>query len=476
MKYKRRDVFLDILILIVIAVFVFYGKKLNLNDTVLLKLTFLFITVNTLFLFLFDGIYFNIKGINFSFKQDFGSISKSIFISACVLLFIFILNINWRNPQYLQKLFMFESFLWISLVFLRFMEFAFIHNRKKILVIIYARKAILKSIYDDINSCIDKRWVLLSFSEDNRFMSLSRFNQDDIERIQKEEFDNNICFDVERIKKIITRKEFLPVVVIDQYMQNREAVINLIPWCFSNSISVTNLFSFYEELCKKIALFYINDDWIWDFHYFSQTKLTLFRKRLFDIFVAILLTPFAILLSVFISLAIKIESRGPVLFRQERKGARERIFKAFKFRTMIPHEDDSAQWPHIEKDLITRLGKFLRWTGLDEIPQLINIYKGEMSFVGARPARTQVASEHEKRIPFFAISHSMPPGISGWAQIHQGTDSGYDTILERVKYNLYYVKHYSIFLDIYIFLKSIKLFFSFKKPPPTQSKVSEKMD
>jgi lipopolysaccharide/colanic/teichoic acid biosynthesis glycosyltransferase len=99
-----------------------------------------------------------------------------------------------------------------------------------------------------------------------------------------------------------------------------------------------------------------------------------------------------------------------------------------------------------------------------------------MSFVGARPARTLVASKHEKKIPFFAITYSMPPGISGWAQIHQGTDSGYDTILERVKYNLYYVKHYSIFFDLYIFLKSIKLFFSLKKPAPTQSEVQEKKD
>jgi lipopolysaccharide/colanic/teichoic acid biosynthesis glycosyltransferase len=278
------------------------------------------------------------------------------------------------------------------------------------------------------------------------------------------------------IKKLLKRNDYFPIFVLDSDLQGKESALDLISWCFSNGISTLSLFNFYEDLCMKAPLFHINNKWIWDFNYIQLSNIKMTQKRLFDICLAALLTPFALAMSLFIAIIIKTESRGPILFTQERKGAKDRVFKVYKFRTMAPHAEDSTKWPHIEEDLITRFGKFLRWTGLDEIPQLINIYKGEMSFVGARPARTFVAEMHVKSIPFFTVSYLLPPGITGWSQIHQGADSGYDTILERVKYNLYYVKHYSIFLDIYIFLKSIKLFFSFKKPPPTQSEVSEKTE
>ncbi len=141
---------------------------------------------------------------------------------------------------------------------------------------------------------------------------------------------------------------------------------------------------------------------------------------------------------------------------------------------MLHHSDDSEHWPKVEVDLITRFGHFLRKTGLDEIPQLINILKGEMSFVGPRPARPKVAEMHCKNIPFFATTHSVPPGLTGWAQLHQGTDSGYNTILEKVRYNLYYLRHYSIWMDLYIIMKTVKMALNSDKPAATLRKKKQK--
>ena len=196
-------------------------------------------------------------------------------------------------------------------------------------------------------------------------------------------------------------------------------------------------------------------------------------KRLFDIIVSLLSLIAFSPIFLLISFLIKCEDSGSVFYGGLRVGKDGVQFKMFKFRTMMLHPDDSEQWPKVELDLVTRFGDVLRKTGLDEIPQLINILRGEMSFVGPRPARPKVAEMHCRNIPFFALTHSVMPGITGWAQLRQGQDSGYDTILERIKYNAYYIKHYSILLDLYIILKTAKMAFKIKKPESTQAKVKQ---
>ena len=188
---------------------------------------------------------------------------------------------------------------------------------------------------------------------------------------------------------------------------------------------------------------------------FDQRLAYQFVKRIFDLVLAMLMIPVALLLAGPIALAIKQTSPGPVLFRQARMGWRGKTFVIFKFRTM--RTDHEGQGFTISKDeeRITSVGKFLRKTRLDEIPQLINIIKGEMSWIGPRPESLELAKWYCRDVPLFRIRHLVRPGISGWAQVNQGYAAGVEDVTVKVRYDLYYIKHLSLWLDITILLKTI---------------------
>ena len=188
---------------------------------------------------------------------------------------------------------------------------------------------------------------------------------------------------------------------------------------------------------------------------FDQRLAYQFVKRIFDLVLAMLMLPAALLLAGPIALAIKQTSPGPVLFRQARMGWRGKTFVIFKFRTM--RTDHEGQGFTISKDeeRITSVGKFLRKSRLDEIPQLINIIKGEMSWIGPRPESLELAKWYCRDVPLFRIRHLVRPGISGWAQVNQGYAAGVEDVTVKVRYDLYYIKHLSLWLDITILLKTI---------------------
>lgn len=188
---------------------------------------------------------------------------------------------------------------------------------------------------------------------------------------------------------------------------------------------------------------------------FDQRLAYQFVKRIFDLVLAMLMLPAALLLAGPIALAIKQTSPGPVLFRQARMGWRGKTFVIFKFRTM--RADHEGQGFTISKDeeRITSVGKFLRKTRLDEIPQLINIIKGEMSWIGPRPESLELAKWYCRDVPLFRIRHLVRPGISGWAQVNQGYAAGVEDVTVKVRFDLYYIKHLSLWLDITILLKTI---------------------
>lgn len=162
-----------------------------------------------------------------------------------------------------------------------------------------------------------------------------------------------------------------------------------------------------------------------------------------------------------IALAIRIESPGPAIFSQSRMGYRGHVFTLYKFRTMRSEEASSGD----ERDLaitkaedsrITRLGHFLRKTRIDELPQIINILRGEMSWIGPRPEAVPLSEWYEKELPFYRYRHIVRPGISGWAQVMQGHVASPDEVLEKLHYDFYYIKHFSPWLDLLIVLKTIR--------------------
>ncbi len=179
-------------------------------------------------------------------------------------------------------------------------------------------------------------------------------------------------------------------------------------------------------------------------------------KRLFDAVAAAfgLLVTFPLLL--ICAVAVRLDSRGPIFFRQRRVGRGHKPFDIIKFRTMIPHAEENGLRITADGDSrITTVGKWLRKTKLDELPQLFNVLKGEMSFVGPRPERPPFVASLQQQIPFYSARLLAKPGITGWAQVMYHYGSSEEDALVKLQYDLYYVKHQSVYLDLLIILKTV---------------------
>ena len=234
--------------------------------------------------------------------------------------------------------------------------------------------------------------------------------------------------------------------------------------CLPLGIDVYNLTSFYEQITGKVPVEYIEHSWFLENLAEHSKKLYELSKRITDIVIATIGLIVAIFLAPFIAIIIKLESRGPVIFKQIRVGKNGKDFLAMKFRSMVADaEKNGPQWATKNDSRVTRFGKFMRKTRLDEIPQLINILKGEMSFVGPRPERPEFVKVLTSEIPFYQERLMVKPGLTGWAQLYGPAYGGSkEESLEKVKYDLFYIKNRSLILDLSIILKTIKLVISKK--------------
>lgn len=216
---------------------------------------------------------------------------------------------------------------------------------------------------------------------------------------------------------------------------------------------------FYEQTFQKIPTEISTEENIVEYTNRANNLFTTIKRSL-DIFMSIV---FLLLLSpviLIVSIMIKISSRGPILFHQTRVGINDRLFTIYKFRSMyIDSEKDGPVWTTDDKTdrRITRLGRVLRKTHLDEIPQLMNILNGDLSFVGPRPERPEFTKIIEEKIPYYTLRHNVKPGLTGWAQINYRYGASIADANEKLKYDFYYIKNKNIFLDILIIAKTFAM-------------------
>lgn len=176
-------------------------------------------------------------------------------------------------------------------------------------------------------------------------------------------------------------------------------------------------------------------------------------KRGLDILISLLLLFLTLPLLPLIALLIRLDSRGPVLYRQVRVGRRGKPFRLLKLRTMVQGaETDGPIWSRRGDPRVTRVGGYLRRTGLDELPQLYNVLVGDMSLVGPRPERPEFVAQFEREIPGYAGRHRMRPGITGWAQVHGLR--GDTSVAERTRYDLEYIQRWSLYLDLKVLIRT----------------------
>jgi sugar transferase (PEP-CTERM system associated) len=226
--------------------------------------------------------------------------------------------------------------------------------------------------------------------------------------------------------------------------------------CKLAGIEVVDAPTFYERATHKMLIENITPSWFIFSHGFKVTWLLRLCKRTLDIAASFLGLMVFLPLIPFIILAIKLDSPGPILFRQVRVGQGDRPFTLMKFRSMRQDAESrtGAVWSQENDPRITRVGNVLRRSRLDEIPQLLNILKGDMSLVGPRPERPEFVGELKKRIPYYSERHYVKPGLTGWAQVCYPYGSSVEDAIEKLRYDLYYIKNISILLDFYIILKT----------------------
>ena len=183
----------------------------------------------------------------------------------------------------------------------------------------------------------------------------------------------------------------------------------------------------------------------------------LFFKRVVDLCMTLLAVPLWLPIMLITGIIIKLESDGPMFFVQERVGQRNKPFKVYKLRSMsVSSEKDGAQFAKANDKRVTRVGKFIRRTRIDEIPQFINVLKGDMSIIGPRPEQHAFVKRFEKEIPFYSYRHVVRPGITGWAQVMHGYAADADDTCVKIEHDFYYIKHFSLWLDILIIVKTIR--------------------
>jgi exopolysaccharide biosynthesis polyprenyl glycosylphosphotransferase len=225
-------------------------------------------------------------------------------------------------------------------------------------------------------------------------------------------------------------------------------------------IYVYSLAGFYEKVWEKIPPSSIKDDW---FAFTSgflllHNRINLKIKRLIDIIGSAVLLIATLPITILAAAAIKLDSPGSLFYSQYRTGLDGKKFKVYKFRSMYRDaEKKGAQWAMTSDPRITRVGRFLRATRIDELPQLFNIFKGEMSLIGPRPERPEFDARLRQEIPYYDVRYLVKPGITGWAQVMYPYGASVDDAYQKVAYDLYYIKNYSLLLDVAIVFKTIRI-------------------
>ena len=245
-------------------------------------------------------------------------------------------------------------------------------------------------------------------------------------------------------------------------MQDRRLAMpmqELLQLRLESAVQIEEATSWLEKISGKIEIETLYPSWILYADGFGLGRTLRFPRRLLNLLTGLITLIVAVPLIPFIVLAVKLDSAGPVLYRQKRVGRGGKIFYCYKFRTMRPdaEADIGPTWADDDDPRITRVGKFLRVTRLDEIPQLWCVLKGDMAFVGPRPERPEFVEWLTQEIPYYGLRNLVRPGITGWAQIRYKYGNSVEDAKEKLQYDLFYIKNASIGLDVLIMFHTLKI-------------------
>ena len=229
--------------------------------------------------------------------------------------------------------------------------------------------------------------------------------------------------------------------------------------CKLHGVKVIDAATFFERETSQIRVDSLQPSWLVFGGGFDQSFSRIFVKRAFDLVCSGAILVVSLPVMFLTALAIYIEDRSPIFYEQERVGKNGDSFKVLKFRSMYNDAEKGGkpQWAAQNDPRVTRVGNIIRKCRIDELPQVFNVFKGEMSFVGPRPERPYFVEQLAEQVPYYNVRHSIKPGITGWAQVRYGYGASVDDAVQKLQYDLYYVKNNSLFLDLLILIDTLKV-------------------
>ncbi len=275
--------------------------------------------------------------------------------------------------------------------------------------------------------------------------------------VEREGFGNVPLFDSfnNLLQKVAETGSKAVIVAMDERRGNLP--VDELLECKMHGISIIEGETFFEELTGKLLVDKINPSWLIFKEGFMISPLSAGLKRLVGAVIALVGLIVSSPVMLITAILIKLDSEGPILFSQERVGKDGKTFNILKFRSMrTDAEKDGARWAKENDDRVTRVGSIIRKLRIDEIPQMWNVLKGDMNFVGPRPERPVFVETLSKKIRYYTQRHTVRPGITGWAQINYPYGASEEDAKKKLEYDLYYIKHMSVLLDMYIILKTVR--------------------
>jgi sugar transferase (PEP-CTERM system associated) len=284
------------------------------------------------------------------------------------------------------------------------------------------------------------------------------FIDDDPAKLGQSIVNPQVIGDYQSIPRLIKQERVSQVVVALPDRRGKLPINELLD-CKLQGTRVVDGVSFYEQITGKIIVEELKPSWLIFSEGFRKPRHLQIMKRLLDILLSATGLLVASPLLLLAALLIRLDSPGKVFYRQERVGENGRLFPLLKFRSMgeDAETDTGPVWAERQDPRVTRVGKVLRKTRLDELPQMINVLRGEMSFVGPRPERLHFVEDLKEKIPYYSLRHTVQPGITGWAQIKYQYGSSVKDAMEKLQYDLFYIKNMSLFFDLTVLFQTIKI-------------------
>lgn len=422
------DILLFLLALI-ISLLIGFGKDFNSHVFLQHLFPFSILLLFWLFFFAIEGGY-----DLYALKNNFSLIGKVVFLFIFIIVSSSLFFYFFKNFQITPK----QNLINFSLIFC-----VFVFSWRKLALFLYSKHFRYKMVILGVNQSSEKLANQLIKNPQLGWHFGGFVNEKNLKEIinSRDKIDFNF---------LVLAKKFK----IDKEKEN------LFFDLLSKRVDILNLDEVYETIFQRIPVEFI--DYSWFINNLKEGKKGLYDKvkRIFDVCFAVFILIVTLFLWFLIAIAIKLEDGGPVFYKQKRVGKDKGVFCLIKFRSMIPNaEKNGPLWAEKNDPRITKVGKILRRTHLDELPQMINVLKGDISLVGPRPERPEFVEKLEKEIPYYHLRHIVKPGFTGWAQIKFRYARSVIDSLEKFEYDLYYIKNRSLLLDIYILLKTFGLFF-----------------